>query len=74
MKRRRRPIRKKCYFDLHNIKFIDYKEIELLKNFIAPTAQMLSRRVTGNCAKHQRMLAKAIKRARELALLPFIIR
>ena len=50
----------------------DYKDVELLKKFITDQGKILPRRVTGNCAKHQRMLAIAIKRAREIGLLPYV--
>ncbi len=72
-KRRKRRSYKKCYFTTHNFKYIDYKDVELLKKFIAKSGQILPRRNTGNCAKHQRMLACAVKRAREIALLPFVV-
>ncbi len=63
---------KQCYFCINNIKSIDYKDTESLKKFIDPLARILLRRKSGACAKHQRKLAIAIKRARFLALLPFI--
>lgn len=72
-KRRRRISYKKCYFTKNNINYVDYKDAEFLKNFIAPSGQILPRRITGNCSKHQRLVAKAVKRSREIALLPFII-
>jgi len=50
----------------------DYKDVELLKRFITDQGKILPRRMTGNCAKHQRMLAIAIKRAREIGLLPYV--
>ena len=50
----------------------DYKSVELLKRFITDQGKILPRRVTGNCAKHQRTLAIAIKRAREIGLLPYV--
>jgi len=62
--------RKKCYFCTHNISRIDYKDLETLQGYITEQGKILSRRITGNCARHQRMLARAIKRARYLALLP----
>ena len=68
----RRRFKKKCYFTTHKFKYVDYKDITLLRKFINPGGQMLPRRTTGNCAKHQRMVATAIKRAREVALLPFV--
>ena len=64
--------KKVCYFTQHNITYIDYKDVELLKKFIAPNGRIAPRRVTGTCAKYQRELAKAIKRARFMALLPYV--
>lgn len=64
--------RKVCYFTKNNIKHIDYKDTELLKRFISERGKILPRRVTGTCAKYQRQLASAIKRARIMALLPFV--
>ena len=63
---------KQCYFCNNNFKTIDYKETELLKRFLSPHARILNRRKTSTCAKHQRKLDSAIKRARHLSLLPFI--
>ena len=63
---------KTCYFCAQNIAEIDYKDTENLKKFMSPYAKIQPRTRTGICAKHQRDLAKAIKRARHLALLPFI--
>ena len=60
------------YFVSNNIKYIDYKDIEILKRFINPNARIMSRKRTGLTAKHQRQLAQAIKRARFMGLLPFI--
>ncbi len=60
-----------CQFCVEKIDYIDYKKPELLLPYISPYGKMLSRRRTGVCAKHQRRLAKAIKRARFLALLPY---
>lgn len=67
-----RPHKKFCYFKKNNIKFIDYKDVETLKMFIAPTGKISPRHSTGTCAKHQRELAAAIKKARFMALLPFV--
>jgi len=64
--------RKVCYFTKNKIKSIDYKDIELLKRFISPNGKITPRRVTGTRAKYQRMLATAIKRARQMALLPYV--
>ena len=67
-----RPKKKVCYFTKNNVKHIDYKDVELLKKFIAPTGRIAPRRVTGTSAKYQRQLAVANKRARFMALLPFV--
>lgn len=63
--------RKICYFCAEK-KEASYKDVELLNRFISDNGKILPRRVTGTCAKHQRTLAVAIKRAREAALLPFV--
>ena len=68
-----RKRRKVCYFCAEK-KVADYKNVELLDRFISDQGKILPRRVTGNCAKHQRSLAIAIKRAREVALLPYVNR
>lgn len=62
----------KCEFCKKGIGIIDYKDIETLKKFLTPKGKILSRRQTGLCAYHQRKLALAIKRARQMALLPFV--
>ena len=64
--------KKVCHFDANKIENIDFKDVELLKKFITDRGKILPRRVTGTCAKHQRKLAIAIKRARHMALLPFV--
>jgi small subunit ribosomal protein S18 len=63
---------KQDYFSSNNIKHIDYKDIELLRRFLAPSARMLARRRTDVTAKNQRKLSIAIKRARFMGLLPYI--
>lgn len=63
--------RKVCYFTVNKIQHIDYKDIETLKKFISERGKILPRRVTGTSAKYQRMLTQAIKRARQVALLPY---
>lgn len=68
-----RPRKKVCLFCKNKNQVIDYKDVELLKKFISPNGKIAPRRVTGSCAKHQREIAVAIKRARQMALLPFII-
>lgn len=60
-----------CFFCSQNLKEIDYKEIELLKRFISSQMKIIDPQHTGTCAKHQRKLARAIKRARYMALLPY---
>ena len=64
--------KKVCYFTKNNITYIDYKDVELLKKFISPNGKIIPRRVTGTKAKYQREPAVAIKRARQMALLPYI--
>ena len=66
--RRRKKV---CYFCVNHIDYIDYKDVELLKRYISEKGKILPRRVTGTCAKHQRTLTVAIKRARIMGLLPF---
>jgi small subunit ribosomal protein S18 len=63
--------RKVCSFCVNKIKEIDYKNISLLSGYISERGKINSRRRTGTCAKHQRALAMAIKRARHIALLPY---
>jgi len=67
--RRRRKV---CYFTENKVTHIDFKDVELLKRFINERGKILPRRVTGTSAKWQRKLAVAIKRARHMALLPFV--
>jgi small subunit ribosomal protein S18 len=64
--------RKVCYFTANGISRIDYKDVDLLKKFISERGKILPRRVTGTSAKYQRKLTVAIKRARQMALLPFV--
>ncbi|AKX33690.1 30S ribosomal protein S18 [Spiroplasma litorale] len=61
------------FFAKNKIDYIDYKDVDLLKKFISINGQILPRRVTGTSPKHQRMLAVAIKRARTMGLIPFIV-
>lgn len=68
----RSPRRKVCYFTKNNVTHIDYKDVELLKRFISSNGKIIPRRVTGTKAKYQRPLATAIKRARQMALLPYV--
>lgn len=63
--------KKVCQFCVEKVNAIDYKEVGKLRKYVTEKGKMLPRRMTGVCAKHQRMLAEAIKRARIVALLPF---
>lgn len=64
--------RKVCYFTVNKITKIDYKSTDLLKRFVSERGKILPRRVTGTSAKYQRQLTTAIKRARQIALLPYV--
>jgi small subunit ribosomal protein S18 len=75
--RRRTPYpmrRKVCRFCAEKVRDIDYKQIQILRTFTTDTGKILSARITGNCASHQRQLTRCIKRARNLALLPYVTR
>jgi small subunit ribosomal protein S18 len=63
--------RKVCKFTAEHIEYIDYKDVKLLQQYILERAKILPRRISGTSARHQRMLAKAIKRARHIGLIPF---
>lgn len=69
--RNRRPRKRVCGFCVDKVEAIDYKDPNKLKKFITERGKILPRRISGNCAKHQRQLTVAIKRARHMALLPF---
>ena len=71
-KKQRMGRKKVCYFTKNNVEYIDYKDVELLNRFISANGKIIPRRVTGTSAKYQRMLATAIKRARQMALLPYV--
>ena len=68
---KRMPRKKVCAFCQNKVENIDYKDINTLKKYVAEGGKILPRRMTGVCAKHQRVLATAIKRARLVDLLPF---
>ncbi|MFN3315263.1 MAG: 30S ribosomal protein S18 [Raineya sp.] len=69
----KQEVRKKyCRFKKHGIKYIDYKDADFLLKFVNEQGKILPRRLTGNSLKYQRKVAQAIKRARHLALLPFV--
>ncbi len=65
------PRRKVCVFCQEKVEVIDYKDVNRLKKFITESGKILPRRMSGTCAKHQRELSTAIKRARVASLLPF---
>ena len=71
-RRRFAPRRKVCYFCVEKTDHIDYKSVDLLRRFVSDRGKIRPRRQTGVCAKHQRRLSVAIKRARHMALLPFV--
>ena len=68
----RKSRRKVCAFCVDKVECIDYKDVNKLQRFTSERAKILPRRVTGTCAKHQRELTTAIKRARQVALMPYI--
>ena len=70
----RRPRKKVCVFCAEKIDTIDYKDAEKLKKYVSDKGKILPRRVTGACAKHQRKITEAVKRARTIALLPYTVK
>lgn len=71
--RGRRPKKKVCSFCVDKVEQVDFKEVIRLRRYVSERGKMLPRRVSGNCAKHQRQLTTAIKQARIMALLPFTV-
>ncbi len=71
VRRRRKKVRK-CRLCEMKIDYVDYKDVKLLREFLNEKGKIIPRRINGNCAKHQRMIKIAIKRARQMALLPYI--
>jgi small subunit ribosomal protein S18 len=69
--RSRRPRKKVCSFCVDKVENIDYKDVAKLRRYTTERGKILPRRISGNCAKHQRQVTVAIKRARNIALLPF---
>ena len=65
--------KKTCRFCSEKVALIDYKDVERLSKFLTEKGKIIGRRITGNCAGHQRALARAIKRARHSALVPFLL-
>ena len=68
---RRMQRRKICRFCMEKVDIIDYKDMRLLQSYVPERGKILPRRISGMCATHQRMLAEAIKRARNIAFLPY---
>ncbi len=64
--------KKVCRFTQNNVLYIDYKDVKLLQKFITEQGKIIPKRITGTSSKYQRELAKAIKRARHMALLPYV--
>ncbi|MGB9780693.1 MAG: 30S ribosomal protein S18 [Caldanaerobacter sp.] len=71
--RRNKKKKRVCAFCADNIDRIDYKDVARLRKYITERGKILPRRITGNCARHQRQLTRAIKRARQIALLPYTV-
>jgi small subunit ribosomal protein S18 len=69
--RNRRPRKRICTFCVDKVDHIDYKDVFKLRKYITERGKILPRRISGNCAKHQRRVTVAIKRARHIALLPY---
>jgi small subunit ribosomal protein S18 len=67
----RKPKKKVCSFCVDKVTSIDYKDVPKLRRYTTERGKILPRRISGNCAKHQRQLTVSIKRARNMALLPF---
>ncbi len=68
----RRPKRKVCSFCVEKVEHIDYKDAPRLRKFVSERGKILPRRISGTCAMHQRKLQTAIKRARQIALIPYV--
>jgi small subunit ribosomal protein S18 len=66
--------KKFCIFCKDKIAYVDYKEVSMLRKFVSDRGKIRARRVSGNCAQHQRDVATAVKNAREMALLPYTAR
>jgi small subunit ribosomal protein S18 len=71
-KKERRPKRKTCTFCADKVTEINYKDVGRLRKYVSERGKILPRRISGNCAKHQRALTVAVKRARIIAFLPFV--
>lgn len=69
----RKPKRRFCVFCKDHVEYVDYKDTQMLRKFMTDRGKIKPRRVSGNCAQHQHQVAIAIKRAREVALLPYAV-
>ncbi len=67
-----KPKKKFCRFKKYGIKYIDYKDVEFLKKFVNDQGKIFPRRLTGNSLKYQRKVSDAVKKARQMALMPFV--
>ncbi len=72
-RRGRRPRRKVCHFCANKIEVIDYKDVPTLRKYTSERGKILPRRISGTCARHQRLVMNSVKRARFIALLPYTI-
>ena len=70
----RRGKKKYCQFCADQVTYIDYKDVAMLRKYMSDRGKIRARRVTGNCSQHQRLVATAVKNAREMALLPYSTR
>jgi len=70
---RKRGRKRICSFCMDKIEQVDYKDVNRLRKYITERGKIIPRRITGNCARHQRQLTRAIKKARIMALLPFTV-
>ena len=65
---------KVCHFCKERLEYVDYKDVGLMRKYVSDRGKIRARRVTGNCVKHQKEVATAVKNAREMALLPYVVR
>ncbi|HLS90898.1 MAG TPA: 30S ribosomal protein S18 [Limnochordia bacterium] len=73
MARDRRKRRKVCSFCVDKVEYVDYKDVSRLRRYLTERGKIIPRRISGNCARHQRQLTRSIKRARQMALLPYTV-
>jgi small subunit ribosomal protein S18 len=69
----RKPKRRYCAFCKDKVEYLDYKDVNMLRKYTTDRGKIKPRRVSGNCAQHQHRLATAVKRAREMALIPYAV-